>query len=389
MATINDFQMGEIYRKAQSGESLSAPTKEKQAIYDLYKTNPNDYSPASGIADYTINEIIRKAQSGIQLDKPTAEKNAIYNAYSNIQKPAGDDYANNYLSQLNAMFDQQRQAQMQQFTAQRDKSIGQINQQKAELAPAYADKRNQADVVSAQNVQKLRELMAANGLTGSGENVTSQTALGSARQGALSQLNLQEQQQRNDYDRRISDLNDPSELNALMAALEADRMRATLDAQRYADDRSYQRERDAVSDGWMQNQWNYQTGRDQIGDSRYLQQFNYQQQRDQVGDNRYQQQFNYQQQRDQVGDNQWQQQFNRSGQQHAQEMAWRQYSYNNMSASEKARMDQAASQFGEEMAWRMYSLEYQGELDKSISDAQLGAYNNSNSPGANVVGRTW
>ncbi len=395
MAAITDYQKSEIMRKAQSGEQLLAPTTEKMALYNQYKqptSSVNSSIQSKGITDYQMGEIIRKAQSGVQLDKPTAEKNAIYNQYANVPLPGQQsqgNFANDYLSQLNAIYDQQRQAQLQQYTAQRDKSIGQINQQKAELAPAYADKRNQADVVNAQNVQKLRELMAANGLSGSGENVTSQTALGSARQGALSQLNLQEQQQRNDYDRRISDLNDPSELNAMMAALEADRMRATADAQRYANEQSYQRERDSVEDGWRQNQWNYQAGRDQIGDNRYNQQFGYQQQRDQVGDSQWnkqfdnqnsqwQQQFNYQKDRDKSSDNQWQQQFNQNNKQYADDVAWRQYTYNNMSASERASMDRAASQFGEEMAWRMYSLEYQGELDKSMSESQIEAYKNGN-----------
>lgn len=348
-------------------------------------TTQNSGTP-KGISAFEMSEIIRKAQSGIQMDKPTAQKTAIYNQYANVPAPGqqsqGNNFANDYMNQLNAIYDQQRQAQVLQYTGQRNKAIGEINQQKAELAPAYADKRNQADVVNAQNVQRLRELMAANGISGSGENVTSQTALGAARQGALSQLNLQEQQQRNDYDRRIADLNDPTELHAMMLALEADRMRSTADAQRYANEQSYQRERDAIADGWRQNQWNYQAGRDSIGDQRYNQQFGYQQQRDQVGDRQWQQQFNqsnnqWQQQFNQ-NNSQWQQQFNQSQQQYADERAWRQYTYNNMSAAERARMDQAASQFGEEMAWRMYSLEYQGEIDKSTAEAQLGAYGKGN-----------
>ncbi|AYC30003.1 hypothetical protein [Paenisporosarcina cavernae] len=368
MAAINQSTLNEIYKKSQAGIAMSAPTKEKQAIYDMYKSSPKVKPTSGGINDYQMNEIIRKAQSGIQLDKPTGEKNAIYNAYANV-KPKEPTQATNYIDQINAMFEQQKQAQLAQFNAQRDRAIGQINQQKAELAPAYADKRNQADVVNAQNVSKLRELMAANGLTASGENVTSQVALGSARQGALNQLNMQEQQQRNDYDRRISDLNDPREIESLMAALEADKSKALLESQRYQDQMNYQRERDSVNDGWRQNEWNYQTGRDN------------------VSDNRWQQQWDYQKSRDAVGDKRWNQEFQQDNQRYAQEKAWREYTYKNMSASEKAQMAQNASQFGEEMAWKMYALEYQGEVDKSIAQTEMEGYmNGGNFPSGTGLG---
>lgn len=56
--------------------------------------------------------------------------------------------------------------------------------------------------------------------------------------------------------------------------------------------------------------------------------------------------------------------------QFATEQAWREYSYKNMSASEKAQLDEDKRQFGEEMAWRNYELEYTAEM--SLAEAGAG-----------------
>jgi uncharacterized protein YbjQ (UPF0145 family) len=90
---------------------------------------------------------------------------------------------------LNSIYDSQRKAQLDQLKAQRDRAIGQLNKQKTDLAPVYQAQRNQADVVNAQNVNRLRELMAANGINASGESLTTQANLASSRQNALNDIN--------------------------------------------------------------------------------------------------------------------------------------------------------------------------------------------------------
>ncbi|WP_026562496.1 hypothetical protein [Bacillus sp. J37] len=76
-----------------------------------------------------------------------------------------------------------------------------------------------------------------------------------------------------------------------------------------------------------------------------------------------QKQFDYQQQRDKVSDSQW-----------SKDYEWRQYVFNNMSASEKAQLEWAKSQYGEDTAWRMFELKYNGELQKSMNDSQIEFY---------------
>lgn len=202
---------------------------------------------------------------------------------------------NQYLGQantdVNKLYDQQKATQLAQLKAQNDKAIAGINQQKKDTSTAYYGERNQADVVSTQNVQRLRELMGAQGLQGSGENITASTSLNNERQNVLNTLNTQEQSQMNDYANQINDINDPSKQQAITSQVEADRSKALIDAK---------------------NQ--------------------------------------------------------------AQEKAWRQYSYTNMSASEKAQLDWAKKQYGEDAAWRMYELKYNGEITKSTNQATINAY---------------
>jgi hypothetical protein len=302
--------------------------------------------------------------------------NILKGKYGIQDKPAFDQeaYLKNMQDQIGGMYAKQQEAQMAQFKAQRDKAVGQINQQKAELAPQYQDMRNQADVVNAQNVSKLRELMAANGLSGSGENVTGQVALGSARQGALNQLNTQEQQQRNDFDRRISDLNNPAEEQAMLAALEAEKMRAMYDATMRADDVGYQRGRDATMDQRYTSETQYNRGRDSIADQQWQQQWKSQEAQRALDNYRQKQQWNYNVNRDKVEDGRYNNEQKYAREQQAQDKAWREYTFKNMSASEKAQLDWAKAQFGEDMAWKMYAMEYEGNMQQSMSQAELDYY---------------
>lgn len=225
--------------------------------------------------------------------------------------------------QVNNLYDQQKKAQLEQLKAQRDKAIGGINQQKAALKPQYAAQRNQTDAINAQNVQRLRELMAASGLTSSGENVSAQVAQNNQRQESLGALNLQEQQQTNELNSRIVDLNNPAEQNAMMAALEAERARALIDAQNRAEEMAYNRSRDMVADDRYNEEFNYRRGQD------------------------------------------------------LEQKQWREHTYKNMSASEKAQLEWAKSQYGEDAAWRMFELKFNGELAKSQNQAEIDFYKNA------------
>lgn len=244
-----------------------------------------------------------KAPKPAYTTSPTSQATATLTAAATTPAPAApnfQDLTKQFLEesrgQVNTLYDQQKNTQLQQLKAQREAAIGKVNQQKDLTGKDFYNQRNQADVVNAQNVARLRELMAANGISASGENLTMNAQVNSDRQNSLNALNQQEQGQMNEYANQINEINNPDKENAIVSQIESERTKALLDAQ---------------------NQ--------------------------------------------------------------AEEKAWRQYTYNNMSASEKAQLEWSKSQFGEDMAWRMYQLQYQGNMQQAQNQATIGATTGFNS----------
>lgn len=241
----------------------------------------------------------------------------VVNTPSVTQAPTFDmnksiqDMMNQSKSYLDNLYNQQRESQLAALRGQRDKAIGQINQQKSQVAPQYQGMRNQTDVVNQQNVQKLREMMAANGLTATGENVSANVSMNNERVNSLNKLNLQEQQTMDDFNRRITDLNNPAEEQALISAIEAERSRSLYDAYNRANDVGYSRYRDSIGDARYNDETTYNRGRDAVGDQRYNQEWNYNVGRDQIADQRYNQEWGYNVGRDKVADQQWNKTFER------------------------------------------------------------------------------
>ncbi|MDF2854233.1 MAG: hypothetical protein K0Q87_84 [Neobacillus sp.] len=126
-------------------------------------------------------------------------------------------------NKLNSLYDNQKNSQLTQLKAQRERAISGYNKQKTELKPVYQNQRNQADVVNAQNVTRLRELMAAQGINTSGENLTTQASMASARQSALGEITGQENQAMGEIDRQIANENDPSRDQAIIDSIETER----------------------------------------------------------------------------------------------------------------------------------------------------------------------
>jgi hypothetical protein len=80
--------------------------------------------------------------------------------------------------------------------------------------------------------------------------------------------------------------------------------------------------------------------------------------------------FGYQQSRDARRDAEWE-----SVQK--DERAWREYAFNNMSASQKAQLEWDKQRYGEDAAWRMYEMEYRGALDQAMNQSMIDYYNNA------------
>jgi hypothetical protein len=170
------------------------------------------------MADYQIGDNLYADTSGRYYSLNNGAKAYSQSPYEGTQE------------KINQMYETQRKNQLGLLKQQREKAVSGFNQQKKELAPQYQNQRNQADVVNAQNVTRLRELMAANGINASGENLTTQANMASSRQNALGEITNAENQAYSAIDRQIADVNDPSQELAINNAIEAERSRSLLDA---------------------------------------------------------------------------------------------------------------------------------------------------------------
>jgi hypothetical protein len=163
---------------------------------------------------------------------------------------------------INDMYNQQKTAKITEYTNARNKAVGELNNQKKEIIPTFQAKRNEADVVNRQNVQALRESMAVNGLLSSGENVSAQVGLGAARQNALNDINVEQQNTERDFATRLSALNDPGEQNRVIQEIETLRSQALLEAYNRQQQLAYQKRMDDLAEQWRKKEWDYRERQD-------------------------------------------------------------------------------------------------------------------------------
>jgi hypothetical protein len=174
-------------------------------------------------------------------DNLYADTQGKYYRLNNGQKTYEESPFDGYSTKINSLYDSQRKNQLDALKVQRDKAVSGFNQQKKELAPKYQNQRNQADVVNAQNVARLRELMAAQGINASGENLTTQAGMASARQSALGEITNNEETAYRDIDRQIADVNDPSKEQAIVNEIETARTSRLAEAHQQAQQEIYER----------------------------------------------------------------------------------------------------------------------------------------------------
>lgn len=337
-------------------------TTSEQIGDNLYRTSDDQY--------YSVEKGVYKDASGVE---KYGDVRKYQDPYKEATKGVNDIY----------------NAQLADYRMKRDKAKKEVEGQKKQVTQQFYDQKNAADVVSQQNAQKLREMMAANGLTKTGENVSASVAQGNTRQNALNTLSKEESSQQGQLDQRITEIMDPAQEKSIEAA----RSQALLEA-RNAKTEQMQQNQTAWQNqqfqnmqfAWQQQQANQQQGNWQkqfdATNSQWQQSF-------QQGNSQWQQQFNAQ-------NSQWQKQFDSTNSQFNQTLAWqkqqwkeqnatnksqwqaeqdwRKYTYNNMSASEKAQLDWNKKQFGDEMAWRQYELNYNGNIAMSQAQAQASAY---------------
>lgn len=226
----------------------------------------------------TKNVLIRRQDQGMDTSAQLSHWKSL------TGKDFNPSYVDKAKVQVNDLYDLQRQSQIDALRANQARATADMNAKKKETSQAYYGKKNQADVVNLQNVQRLRETMANMGLGKSGENVTAQVGLANQRQDSLNTLNAQEQSAIDAFNRQLADINNPAREQAIINKLESQRAQALLDLGMQSEQMDYQR-------GLDTRNFNYQLGRDNVMDNRWQDQFAYQQERDSIGDERWKLEF--------------------------------------------------------------------------------------------------
>lgn len=403
--------MSQLYKKAQTGSPLDMATGAKNALYNYYQQNglnpavkQTDTTPYNQITD-NYNQQVNQSTQNYQNSQAAQDASKWQNAtISDIAKKYGFDYSRDYAKQQaeaeaqalrNANADAQRRLEsnkktglqdidnnlmnmaeeldrnyFQQFLQQQQNQVGsglnggiasdqdlrlQMNRQ-AEMGASYRD-ANQGRMKINENFS-LEDLRLAEDM-----GLIDQKAL--AREDSLYNTRLQEgfqnlQDERNfytDLDQQYWDRGQTEIDRAL-------RMYQTgLDQQNWFTDFEYGKGRDQVADQQDMRDYNRLIGRDKVSDRQWTDEFNYTKGRDQISDAQWDKTFNYNRQVD------------------TRDQAWREYQFKNMSASEKANLQQNAAQFGEDMAWRLFEYEGNQEFQRGQYEAEIGAYGNANFSG--------
>lgn len=169
----------------------------------------------------TFEDKINSLNSNIvnPTDQKTFEDkiNALYQNTTNPTDSAS--FVKNMTDSINSMYDTQKNNVGLYYQT----GIDQAKQQ-------YAGLRNQASVADQQNLNKLKEAMAQQGLFNSGDNITGQTAVNNQYANDLSGYNSQEQNYYNDVNNQIAQKK---------AEYDAQKAQAMMDLGYRADDRSF------------------------------------------------------------------------------------------------------------------------------------------------------
>lgn len=132
--------------------------------------------------------------------------------------------------QINNMYGAQQKQQVDALNQQKQAALGGINQQQQASNQGFTTQRNQADVTNAQNVQRMREVMAQNGLNMSGENITATAGLNAQRQGAFNDINQKQNDANAQFNQQIADAKAKYDPSNVIDSINAQKSQALMQA---------------------------------------------------------------------------------------------------------------------------------------------------------------
>lgn len=328
------------YVATPSGNVVSQYTKgnqtygvAKNSIFDPLSSNYNPVVANSG-GKITLSNYISGNYPGGS-NYTGASGNPVAGASGNpvvgggYYTPTIGSYATSQQSLIDQMIAQQQAAQLEAIRTGRkntvdalslgktdvgnnyDEATNKLNTQKSQAGGQYQALRNNASVQANQNTEKLKEIMAAQGLFNSGTNITGQLQVDTNRQNAMNTINTDEQNYNQNVgdqltalarekasqiakiDQQIAAANSSSSASELtaLADLSSQKTKMTMDLQnivnqmtQFQQQMDYQKTRDTQNDVWKQKTfdqdkanadraYNYQTSRDAIADNQWGQEF--------------------------------------------------------------------------------------------------------------------
>jgi hypothetical protein len=149
--------------------------------------------------------------------------NGLYKSY---QSSPWDSQQN----QINSLYGAQQKSQLDSLKSQQQTALSGLAQQQKVSDQGFYGQRNQADVTNAQNVQRMREAMAANGINASGENVTATAGLAAQRQGAFNDINNKQADANAQFNLQRADINNPQHAQDIINAINQQKSQALLSA---------------------------------------------------------------------------------------------------------------------------------------------------------------
>jgi hypothetical protein len=300
--------MGQGYWKDNKGRVYKADASTKWARQYVQNKPGNSYTQIGDNKYQQANGNIFSYETGAYTEggKELYGKHRAYEA----------DPRQQAAQQINTTFDKQKEAQLTEYRRQRDNAVKGVQGQKGQVTEQFYGQKNQADVVSQQNVSRLKEMLAASGLSKSGENVTANIQAANTRQNALNTLSKQEMDQQGQLDQRIGELKDPAQEKAMTAQIEAARSQALTEAWNRSDDK-VTAEKNAWQAAQMQNaQFAFQQQQAALQQSNWQNQFNttnsqWNKQFD-ATNSQWNQQFNFNKDQAAVQNSQWDKTFNQN-----------------------------------------------------------------------------
>lgn len=132
--------------------------------------------------------------------------------------------------QINNLYGAQQKQQLGALKQQQQTALAGLNQQQKVSDQGFYAQRNQADVTNAQNVQRMREVMAQNGLNTSGENITATAGLNAQRQAAFNDINQKQSDANAQFNQQRASINDPQHAQDIIDQINAQKSQALLNA---------------------------------------------------------------------------------------------------------------------------------------------------------------